>query len=51
MRKSRLPGLPLLRRPPRWWTGCVYARYIDNATHEDDADHLLAPVTTVDSTD
>ncbi len=43
--------VPLLRRPHRWWTGCIYARYKDNATNEDDADHLLSQVTTEDNTE
>ncbi len=43
--------VPLLRKPPSDWTGCIYARYLDNATDDDDADHLMAPVTTADGTE
>ncbi len=43
--------VPLLRTPPAGWNGCVFARYSDNATNDDDADHLLGPATTVDGTE
>ncbi len=43
--------VPLLRKPSTWWTGCIYARYLHNFTHEDDAAPLLAPVTTTNNTD
>ncbi len=43
--------VPLLRAPPAGWTGCVYARYLDTSTNDDDADHLLGPISTVDGTE
>ncbi len=30
--------VPLLAEPPADWKGCVYSRFIDNATTDDDAD-------------
>jgi Mg-chelatase subunit ChlD len=30
--------VPLLSAPPADWQGCVYSRFIDNATEDDDAD-------------
>ncbi len=38
--------VPLLRKPNKKWTGCIYARYKHNSNNDDDADHLLGPVTT-----
>ncbi len=33
--------VPLLSAPPANWAGCVYQRYIDNASTDDDADTTL----------
>lgn len=33
--------VPLLSEPPANWQGCVFSRYIDNASTEDDADTTL----------
>jgi Flp pilus assembly protein TadG len=37
--------VPLLSAPPANWHGCVYSRYIKNATTDDDADILLGAQT------
>lgn len=38
--------VPFLAPPPANWQGCVYARYLDDASTDNDADALLGPVTT-----
>ncbi len=43
--------VPLLAEPAADWDGCVFARYDHNATNDDDADHLLGPVTTPNGTE
>ena len=30
--------VPLLEKPPSGWKGCVFNRYVDNATDDDDGD-------------
>ncbi len=43
--------VPLLHKPTKNWNGCMFARYRHNSTNDDDADHLLGPVTTTDGTE
>ncbi len=44
--------VPLLANPWDSWEGCVFARYKNSLDNPDGiADHLLAPVTTVDGTE
>ncbi len=44
--------VPLLANPYNSWDGCVFARYKNTLNNPDGiADHLLAPVTTVDGTE
>jgi len=39
--------VPLLSEPPADWEGCVYNRFIDDASDDNDADVLYGPVSTL----